>query len=116
MRAAILVRDVLGATTLVAALLLASPGVLASRADAGFSYDPALDPAARPLETAATEVAGPACPASRAALPQGALPLLVPPPTEGEADSSLNGRGYNIGPANTLRELQVLRYEARRAR
>jgi hypothetical protein len=115
------VRDVLGFASLLAMVLLASPGVRLSHAEADFSYDPALaGPAAGSAgsgaEVEAWRVQGPSCPASRAPALATRLPRLPSAGAghaiEGEG-SSLNGRGYNIGPPPTLREIQVLNYEAR---
>jgi hypothetical protein len=127
MRAATRWLDWIGPIALVLAMLLASPGVRVSRAEADFSYDPALE--APPAEVApsgaltgtvavgdsgsACEGTGPAVVPSLRSLT--GMPLLGPDGQPADPSiTSLNNRGYNIGKADPSEELQRLLMEVRR--
>jgi hypothetical protein len=117
MRAVSRIRTVAGAAALFVALALASPGVRVTRADQGFSWDPALEPAAQRAARVPVAAEGATCAASQA-------PVVMPPlrsmplPVVGEDGelNSLNGRGYNIGSSEPTLELQLLISEVKRRR
>ena len=112
MEAAALVRNVAGATALVAALALASPGVRISQADPGFSRDPALETSSAPPPALAEGATCNATSPAPAVMPLRGMRLRVAP--EDEALNSLNGRGYNIGRNEPTIDMQQLMYEVRR--
>lgn len=117
MRAASRIHTILGSTALLAAMLLASPGVRVSRAEQDVSHDPALEQSVQPPAKASDEVtSGPLCEAGPAPVmgPLRGLPIL---PVEGEEElNSLNGRGYNIGATEPTFEMQRLMFEVKRKR
>jgi len=117
MRAASRIHTLLGSAALLAAMLLASPGVRVSQAEQDFSYDPALErPAPPPAKASHDAAPGPSCPVAQAPAmgPLRGMPIL---PVEGEEElNSLNGRGYNIGGAEPTFEMQRLMFEVKRQR
>lgn len=134
MRVAPRVLNWIGSAAFVFALLLASPGVRVSQADAApageanFSWDPALEPDAvapapaprmgrasavvPPPGTCAAQTAPMVLPPERALRGLQGMPLLI---ADGDEElNSMNGRGYNIGKTEPSAELQKLMVEVRR--
>jgi hypothetical protein len=117
--------DWIGGAALVLALLLASPGVRVVHADVAdaevdFSWDPALEPDAAAVPSAAPK-AGAACAAETAppVIPSvrqiRGLQGMALPVADGEEElNSLNNRGYNIGSPDPALDLQELLAEVRR--
>lgn len=124
MRAGTRLFDWIGSVSLVLALMLASPGVriafadeAASPPEAGFSWDPALEPAtpappAAEAPTCAAQAPAQVIPSVRQLRGLQGIPLHLPDGEE--AVNSLNNRGYNIGDTDPTLDLQKLMAEVRR--